>query len=340
MYHEADSFTSLYSGSASAFSLFQRKLTSSVQSKSVPTEAGSSTQVTPPRNQVSQMRKPMTAPAKIIHRHEEEYSDEEMSVPTQTYVNRYNRQQEYKNKENRNPPLQGTNPIVVEPKKRLYDRQEGAVRILWETQDDDQEYPAATQVAKRSIDEISGTHDQIVEEEAQEEGEAQEEDEEPSEDEGYEQDQREPPPAARLQAPKTSNRNLEVASQRSPKRVRITNPPGADSGRRERELAESELQASAQASEPDSADEYNGPPPSYQEINLVAKVATMRTSYQSSQTRTPWSLHDTDLLISLIGKWGCSWSLIDKQGKGSFERTCDQVGLKDKARNIKVDYLK
>jgi hypothetical protein len=83
------------------------------------------------------------------------------------------------------------------------------------------------------------------------------------------------------------------------------------------------------------------PPPSYGEVNAVARYAAAARSTQPTyrtQRRTPWSEADTDTLIKLIGQHCTRWSII--KSAGSFEVERDQVALKDKARNIKARYLK
>lgn len=54
--------------------------------------------------------------------------------------------------------------------------------------------------------------------------------------------------------------------------------------------------------------------------------------------RVPWSQADTELLVELIENYGAAWSLIESMGKWEYKR--DQIALKDKARNLKVGWLK
>lgn len=59
------------------------------------------------------------------------------------------------------------------------------------------------------------------------------------------------------------------------------------------------------------------------------------------QKRLPWSDEETERLLFLIEEHGTSWKLLkteDKEAKVLEAR--DQVALKDKARNMKMDYLK
>ena len=70
------------------------------------------------------------------------------------------------------------------------------------------------------------------------------------------------------------------------------------------------------------------------------KVLKQRT--KPPQTRTAWSEEETNQLLLLIEEHGTSWTrLMAKDNKaGGFLQARDQVALKDKARNIKVDYLR
>ncbi|KAM0276259.1 hypothetical protein ACHAQH_006934 [Verticillium albo-atrum] len=82
-------------------------------------------------------------------------------------------------------------------------------------------------------------------------------------------------------------------------------------------------------------------------------------SSQRVQHRVPWSNHDVSRLIDLISTLGCSWSEIEQivnphinQGPGDekkteiydpsrhFEDRRGQQAIRDKARNLKVDFLK
>lgn len=71
----------------------------------------------------------------------------------------------------------------------------------------------------------------------------------------------------------------------------------------------------------------------------AAQVAReMARARKLPQKRVAWSLEDEERLIDLIEDYGCAWSVIEKQG--GFQRNVDQVGLKDKARNMKTALLK
>lgn len=72
-----------------------------------------------------------------------------------------------------------------------------------------------------------------------------------------------------------------------------------------------------------------------------ARAATQKgASLRPPQTRTGWSDEETSLLCSLIEQHGTSWSLIKSKDVDGCLRNRNQVALKDKARNMKMVYLK
>lgn len=60
------------------------------------------------------------------------------------------------------------------------------------------------------------------------------------------------------------------------------------------------------------------------------------------QTRKPWSDEETETLLTLIENHGTSWALLLEVDKSEnmVLQSRGQVALKDKARNMKMDYLK
>jgi len=86
-------------------------------------------------------------------------------------------------------------------------------------------------------------------------------------------------------------------------------------------------------------------PSSLLEVYKVANSAAKeRTNLQPRlpQIRRPWSDEETSQLLDLIEDHGISWSLLKKEDQegGGLLQDRDQVALKDKARNMKVDYLR
>lgn len=65
-----------------------------------------------------------------------------------------------------------------------------------------------------------------------------------------------------------------------------------------------------------------------------------RRSSESAYTRrTAWTAHDTDVLIKLIGEVGPRYAKIQRDHNHRFEYPRGQQAYRDKARNLKVDFL-
>ncbi len=136
----------------------------------------------------------------------------------------------------------------------------------------------------------------------------------------------------------TSKRSLESSNKRtanepprsqgpSPKRVRI------------REANGTRAQSIAQDRQ------SSRPPPSQVEEYLAANAAAKeRKAWQVKppQVRKGWTEEETERLLELIEEHGTSWALLKSEDSvaGNVLESRDQVALKDKARNMKLDYLK
>lgn len=151
-----------------------------------------------------------------------------------------------------------------------------------------------------------------------------------SEDQGFEQDQRTVDvQRKRKEAPTASRRSAIVPS---PKRARFQERPRVDQ-QRLRSEEEDSLDATAARSQVPSSN--------YREVNQISKNLS-RLHPPKPQSRTKWSPLEEDQLISLIKLVGCSWSRIKRldEERGNILALRDQVALKDKARNMKHDFLK
>lgn len=79
----------------------------------------------------------------------------------------------------------------------------------------------------------------------------------------------------------------------------------------------------------------------YVRMNISAKQ-NMAMVTKPPQKRSAWTAAETDTLLDLITTYGTSWKLLKEQDlmQGHVLEARDQVALKDKARNMKMDYLK
>ncbi|PQE24293.1 myb dna-binding domain protein [Rutstroemia sp. NJR-2017a BVV2] len=126
-------------------------------------------------------------------------------------------------------------------------------------------------------------------------------------------------PAASHRA--SSGRNNSRQAQAAPVPVPVPVPVADNDNDNDNDEEEEELQS-----------------PPFSQVASTARTITRHLAPTRVQTRTPWSEDDNDQLISLIEQFGCSWALIEQQG--NFEREVNQVALKDRARNMKVTFVK
>lgn len=79
--------------------------------------------------------------------------------------------------------------------------------------------------------------------------------------------------------------------------------------------------------------------PIYKEANAGAK-RLMAKQPKKIQSRKAWTERETETLIGLIEEYGTSWTLLKEIDTDGVLKFRDQVALKDKARNMKLDFLK
>jgi hypothetical protein len=91
------------------------------------------------------------------------------------------------------------------------------------------------------------------------------------------------------------------------------------------------------------------PPPAFSQPDLAAlsqmsrQVSLLHRKARVPQTRHRWTDHDVQLLIIATNTYKAKWSVIERacaDGTLKFNQMRDQQALRDKARNIKVDFLK
>lgn len=201
---------------------------------------------------------------------------------------------------------------------RFIDAQNNAERVEWSE---------ATQPRSSALHQTSQTRRgkrpaQAIEEE---------EEVEATQDVGFEQDQRVIDESRRKQAP--------IAARRRPigsppaKKVRIAQSEDADyNPSPQLDSEEEERLATATSIPPSSTISYGA-------VKSMAKDFT-RLKAPKVQTRTRWTQEEENYLLDAIVEHGCSWARIKDQDSGGVLGARDQVGLKDKARNMKFDFLK
>jgi hypothetical protein len=207
-------------------------------------------------------------------------------------------------------------------KKRYFtDPQPNAERISFES-------PEPTQSVLRDQEQPQLPQGANMEEEA-----TLEPTEETSSDEGFEQDERQINVRTRP-VPSSSRKHVAPApttNNRRAKRVRVVSSDDS--------LSEETRTAVARHNQEQI------PAPSqlenYKIANMQAKIVTS-VQPKKPQIRKAWTDEETETLIELIEELGTSWKLLkdrDRRDK-SILSSRDQVALKDKARNIKFDFLK
>ena len=203
-------------------------------------------------------------------------------------------------------------------KRRWIDRQEDAQKLTFSSPEPETPHTSTRQgvLNDRDIEEPNTQDDDEI-----------------SEDEGFQEDRR---PVQR--------RNQLPLAQRP-----VTMP----SPEKERPMKRVRVQSVADSAEDDVApavarhNRANNPNPTasqvYKEVNNSAKLH-VAVRPKKIQTREPWSEVETERLLELIEEYGLSWSQLKKMDAivrgGPVLVRRDQVALKDKARNMKLDYLK
>lgn len=77
----------------------------------------------------------------------------------------------------------------------------------------------------------------------------------------------------------------------------------------------------------------------YKNANKVAKFKNL-SLIKNTQKRRAWTNEETEALIELIEEHGVSWAFLKQKDELEKLERRDQVALKDKARNMKFDFLK
>jgi len=261
-----------------------------------------------------------------------------------------------KNKENRPLPPQagpsaaGTSAPAANPHRRNFiDKQTDAQKVsqISDSDSDDSLPPPNKITGKRS-------RQQFEEPQQADDGFVQvvSDDDDVSEDGGFEEDPRRLPPRMRNPAPEVIR--IEGPRKRHKVQSRVVSQPSEDRAAprrsrqpsvnlvalREREAAANRARA-VPAAGAGEEEEEEAPPATYADIQETSQRARMRLPRKVQPKRVRWSREETDGFVDLIERAGTSYALLLKLGgeKGVFEDVRDQQSLRDKARNIKVDYL-
>lgn len=200
----------------------------------------------------------------------------------------------------------GTQRPVLAPKMSIMDAQPNAQRVTFDSQF--QDMPESSRGTKRSFGETMD---------------AEGDDIEPSQDQGFQHD----------------NRTFDVATRRQQK------PPQ----RRTKKARIAQTQATQVANEdfppPEPGTQDNSVPGStfegYRQIKERAQEF-QASQPKKVQVRKAWTDEETGLLLDLIEEHGTSWRLLKQIDleNNYLLKDRDQVALKDKARNMKLDFLK
>jgi hypothetical protein len=234
---------------------------------------------------------------------------------------------------------------LAQPKmKSFVDPQDTAERVLFDSQEYEQPVPERRVATTRR----RGIRPTEVLESDEEDGDFQEDNRQIDVESRRRQ---KPPPRPRRQHNNddkealASQLNVPPSTQRTPrpKPSPITSPQI-----RRQQPAERTLQ---QGRRPSQRAQTGTPGSEEQDRTGYARVKDEARAYSATmleakvQRRKPWTIEESDALIQGIEKYGCSWANIKAWDNAMDEedrvlRHRDQVALKDKARNMKVDYLR
>lgn len=161
-----------------------------------------------------------------------------------------------------------------------------------------------------------------------------EENEDPSEDNGFEEDRRPHDSSRRRALPPPREERAVFKKRRSNDDERETiarNPNSRANGAQ---------QGPRPIIEEDAQEEDNEPPPTFREINQVARLEGLksRLGKEKPQQRKRWTLNDERYFVEAVEEHGCKWSVLAKLPGWDTRR--NQVAIKDKGRNMKVAFLK
>lgn len=247
------------------------------------------------------------------------------------------------------------------PRRTLFDTQDDGERVEF-----DEDFASQEQSAVRTqTNAVQFRHPRIMQQSNQEtvspvKRRREPDIEDPSDDEGFEKDVRErAPKRTRIEYARSPDqgRGSVEPSQRpgyqgtsmvgrlhglTPRERSTINPQASASIRPRKnpgQLLDYKAPRLASVNDDDDATAHT-PAEQYKLVSHQAKnKIRVNTIVKPPRQRKPWEDQEVDQLIALIGDYGCSWSLLLKMDRENILADREQGDLKDKARNIKTDYL-
>lgn len=221
-------------------------------------------------------------------------------------------------------------------RKRFVDAQENAQRVEWASQDDTVSSAAngAAVTGKGKRKAFADETEQNI-----------------TDDEGFEVDSRKIDANKRRKVARAYSPGDDLSAPSASKKQRTSGPSAPSSARN---LVPGDIARPSQSQVKRQIDEEDGAPPStnydIQAIRAQAKQNVAGILERPRQTRVPWSQAEENALLNYIEAHGISWAMIKKIDNGEevdgefngpqYLRNRDQVSLKDKARNMRFDFLK
>lgn len=232
-----------------------------------------------------------------------------------------NAQEKEKNKENLD---EGKNGHTKLAKPRAFvDRQDTAERVSWDESQESTSQVQAAHTGKKPTRSVRQAEDE-------------EQIPDPSEDEGFQSNTGVVDVRKRGGAAPTAHRKNTVPAKRRPS----IEPPPPQREKSQGDVDENDVvelysRSAPSRSQADIAAEQKN-------ANLLAKFQVRTRAPAKAQTRRPWTEDETSTLIENIVEHGTSYTLIKTldDARDQVLQGRDQGALKDKARNIKTDYLK
>ena len=206
-------------------------------------------------------------------------------------------------------------------KKSFNDRQDNAERLIFDSQE---EVP--------SVSENQDQHPQRREDNTQKDVPAAEVQELNTEDEeGFQLDRRQITRQIRRAKKSSAKPSAPAPSVRrhSPKRVLVASTVRNPSEEITSAVTRHEREDAAAPSQLEN----------YKNANKVAKLKNS-SQIKTTQKRRAWTNEETEALIELIEEHGISWAFLKQKDELQKLGQRDQIALKDKARNMKFDFMK